>query len=193
MRPEVPAIQAVVKIGGSLSRLPGALAQVGQILAQASEAVPLVVVPGGGPFAEAVRQFDEQIGLSSDAAHWMAILAMDQYAHALADFIPGSAVVESEEEVHEALVRRRIPILAPSRWLRATDELPHRWEVTSDSLAAYLAGLLGANRVVLLKPLAGPLEAVADPYFREALPAGMPCRVVGPSEFDRWREYLQGP
>ena len=107
----------------------------------------------------------------------MAILAMDQYAHALADHIPNSRVVEDRPGILAAQAEGAIPVLAPYRWLRAADELPHSWDVTSDSLAAYLATLLGARELVLVKALVGG-EELADPYFRRALAAGMRWRIV---------------
>lgn len=170
----------VVKVGGGLAASPEALRRVGQAVARAAARSRLVVVPGGGPFADAVRAFDASHGLSRTAAHWMAILAMDQYAFALTDVIPGARLVEDGAGIQAALARGAVPVLAPSRWLRAADELPHGWEVTSDSLAAYLAMLLGANQLILVKPVSGGLELL-DPYFTRALPAGVRWRVVDPS------------
>jgi aspartokinase-like uncharacterized kinase len=167
----------VVKVGGSLLAEPGALNRVAGALVQVARRRATVVIPGGGPFAEAVRAFDQAHGLSPGSAHWMAILAMDQYAYALAERITNSRVVEGRPGILSALGESTVPVLAPYRWLRAADELPHSWEVTSDSLAAYLAMLLGAAELVLVKSLAGGEELV-DPYFRRALAAGMRWRVV---------------
>lgn len=175
--PLSPAL-TVIKIGGSLSHLPGALTAVGRALAATATRGRIVVIPGGGPFADAVRTFDAAHALSPSAAHWMAILGMDQYAFALADKTPGSRVVEDSAGITTAHAAHLIPILAPSRWLRAADELPHRWEVTSDSLAAYIAMLLGAEDFVLVKPVDSG-EALVDPYFSRALAVGTRCRVVG--------------
>ncbi len=108
----------------------------------------------------------------------MAVLGMDQYAFALADKTPGSRVVEDGAGVKAAHAAQLVPILAPSRWLRAADELPHSWEVTSDSLAAYLAMLLGADELVLVKPLSSG-DALVDPFFFRALAAGTRWRVLG--------------
>ena len=168
----------VIKIGGSLSHLPGALAAVGQALAATAARQRIVVIPGGGPFADAVRAFDTAHTLSPTAAHWMAILGMDQFAYALADKTPGSRVVEDGAGIQAAHAAELVPILAPSRWLRAADELPHRWEVTSDSLAAYLAMLLGAEDLVLVKAV-GAGDELIDPYFSRALAAGTRWRVLG--------------
>lgn len=173
----------VVKVGGGLSSTPEALRRVGGALAEAARQHAIVVVPGGGPFAEQVRAFDRAHHLSADAAHWMAILAMDLYGAALADQTPGSRLVEDRAGALAALAAGAVPILQPSRWLRATDELPHSWDVTSDSLAAYLAMLLGAEALVLIKPVAGGTELL-DPYFSTALAAGMTWSILAIDEIE---------
>ena len=73
---------------------------------QAGRRHRLLVVPGGGPFADAVRAFDQREGLSADAAHWMAILAMDQYAYVLVERIPGAVLVEEPGAIGAALAGR---------------------------------------------------------------------------------------
>ena len=176
----------VIKIGGSLAAIDGALRRVGTRIASLAQQNRWVVIPGGGPFADTVRGFAESHPLSPTAAHWMAILGMDQYAFALAEQIPGARVVDDIFGVQRAHQEGAIPVLAPSRWLRAADELPHRWEVTSDSLAAYLAMLLGAERLVLVKATAGGRELV-DGYFDRALPQGMGCEIVGVADIDQLR------
>jgi aspartokinase-like uncharacterized kinase len=139
---------------------------------------PIVVVPGGGPFADGVREFDRRVGVPAKVAHWMAILAMDQYAHVLADRIPGAVLVEEPGCIREALGSAGVVVLAPSRWMRSADVLPHTWDVTSDSIAAFVAGALDARRLILIKPSSAPADLV-DPYFSTTLPAGMPYSIVG--------------
>lgn len=180
---------ALVKVGGGLAAHPGRLERVTAAVARAAHRRPLVVVPGGGPFADTVRAFERDHGLSPDAAHWMAILGMDQYAFALADRIPGARLVEDRPGIIAAHADGAIPVLAPARWLRAADELPHTWDVTSDTLAAYLATLLGADRLVLIKPVGGGGELV-DPWFTRTLPAGVRWSVLGAADVDRLEEVL---
>jgi dihydroneopterin aldolase len=175
----------VVKIGGGIATIPGALARVAGAIVEVAQTRRLVVFPGGGPFAEQVRAYDRAHGLSATAAHWMAILAMDQYAHALADLIPGARTVEDRAGIESAHADGAVPVLRPSRWLRAADELPHSWDVTSDSLAAYTATLLGAAELVLVKPVSGGTELL-DPYFGRAIGAGIRWRVVGVGEVEGW-------
>ncbi len=184
--------RAVVKIGGRLASDPALLRQVGRDVAWLAAETSLVVVPGGGPFADAVRDADRRHGLPPSTAHWMAIQAMDQYAGLLCAVVPGSELVRDSAGVVAARRRGAVPILAPSLWLRAADELPHTWEVTSDSLAACLAGLLGAERLLLVKAVGGKVDDLVDPWFRRALPAGVACRVVAPGDVAAAADWLRG-
>ena len=166
---------SVVKIGGGLALIPRALERVCRAVEDAARVGGIVVIPGGGPFADAVRSFDQEIGLSSTAAHWMAMLAMDQYAFALADRIRGAILLEDPGSVAEALAQRKVAVLAPSHWMRSADVLPHTWDITSDSVAAFIAGALGASRLVLIKPVS---QGAVDSCFARMLPAGLPVSVL---------------
>lgn len=168
----------VIKVGGGLSWVPGALDRACLMVGSLARDWPLVVVPGGGPFADGVREFDRRMGLSPDAAHWMAILAMDQYAHVLASRIAGAVLVEEPGCIREALTTAGPVVLAPSRWMRSADVLPHTWDVTSDSIAAFVAGALSARRLILIKPDPTASQPL-DHYFNTALPDGMPYLILG--------------
>jgi 5-(aminomethyl)-3-furanmethanol phosphate kinase len=173
---------AVIKVGGGLLGVPGALEAVCATVGAMGRREPIVVVPGGGPFADAVRELDRGAGLSADAAHWMAILAMDQYAHMLAERIDGAALVEESGAITGALATGRVVVLAPSRWLRAADPLPHSWDATSDSVAAFVAGALDAARLVLVKPADVGEEGV-DRCFVTVVPGGLAVSVVSWERF----------
>lgn len=164
-------IDAVIKIGGALVREPGALDAAARAIVTAARSHRLLIVPGGGPFADAVRAIDRDSGLTADAAHWMAILGMEQYAHLLVGRMNGARLVACGEEIRAALDAAALPVLAPYRWLRAADPLPHSWDVTSDSIAAWVAGAVGARTLVLIKPVAGSVASLVDAYFARAVPA----------------------
>jgi 5-(aminomethyl)-3-furanmethanol phosphate kinase len=181
---------SVIKVGGALAAIPHALDRVCAELTRASRDHRLLVVPGGGPFADAVRQFERRVGMSSDAAHWMAILAMDQYAHVLVGRIPGAVLVEQPGAIAETIAPGRAAVLAPSRWMRSADVLPHTWEATSDSIAAFVAGALGAARLILIKPT--DKGDSVDPYFTTALPRGMPYSVIGYDRIEQLPQRLNG-
>ncbi|HEX6435131.1 MAG TPA: hypothetical protein VFZ87_12860 [Gemmatimonadales bacterium] len=180
---------SVVKIGGGLAAIPNALERVCRAVEEASRAGCVVVVPGGGPFADTVREFDHERGLSATAAHWMALLAMDQYAFALADRMPGAVLLDDSGSVLEVLAQGKLAVLAPSRWMRAADVLPHSWEVTSDSVAAFIAGALGATRLILIKPV---IDGEVDAWFARTLPVGLPVSVLSWDRVETLAEELSG-
>lgn len=188
------SVDAVLKLGGSLLPDP-ALPNLLQVLVEAAKTRGLVVVPGGGPLADAVRDACEQQQPGESAAHWMAILAMDQFAHLLAGLAPAARLTTDAREIATVARQGRLAILAPFAWLRAEDPLPHGWHVTSDSLAAWLAGQLQARRLVLLKSVEGISDAngallaetdaraavqaeVVDGYFAQALPRDLERWIV---------------
>jgi (4-(4-[2-(gamma-L-glutamylamino)ethyl]phenoxymethyl)furan-2-yl)methanamine synthase len=182
-------VDTVVKLGGGVlshaEHFEGALTAI----AAAAREHPLLVVPGGGPFADAVREVDRRYGLADVAAHWMAVLAMDQYAHLVVARLAGAVLVEAPAEIAAALGAGRVPVLAPSRWLRAADPLPHSWDVTSDSLAAWIAGVAGASRLVLIKP-PGASGQVVDAYFSGTLPPSVTSVIVTADHMDELRSAL---
>jgi aspartokinase-like uncharacterized kinase len=185
----VVPVSTVVKIGGSLVRHPESLRAVLDEVADAAAAHHLVIVPGGGPFADAVRGVDRALALTAEEAHWMAVLAMDQYAHLLAGRVRGGAVVHTVDGIEAALASGRIPVLAPYQWLREADPLPHSWDVTSDSIAAWAAGALGASCIVLVK--APHAEGtLLDRHFVRALPSGVTPVIVTADRIDALRSAL---
>ena len=167
--PPPRAFDVVVKVGGGVLAHDEALARVVSVLDQASR---ILVVPGGGPFADAVREVYRRGAVGDDAAHWMAIRAMDQYAELLVSRLARGCLVTSVLEARLAAAAGRTPVLAPSRWLRDADPLPHSWDVTSDSIAAWVAGEVQAERLVLLKPPAASGQLVDD-AFGAMRPAGV--------------------
>jgi (4-(4-[2-(gamma-L-glutamylamino)ethyl]phenoxymethyl)furan-2-yl)methanamine synthase len=174
---KVSVVDVVVKVGGSLLAHPATLNQVMAAVAEAARRWRVLVVPGGGPMADTVRQVDDALHLSADASHWMAVKAMDQLAEVLVDRCPSAVLVTDAHEVTQALRLANLPVLAPYRWLRDTDTLPHSWEVTSDSIAAWLAGELGARRVVLVKA-PGTSGDLVDAHYRGSLSPTLESRVV---------------
>jgi 5-(aminomethyl)-3-furanmethanol phosphate kinase len=176
-------IDVVIKVGGALLSLDDAFPRFMTSINRISSDRSFLVVPGGGPFADAVRSVDERHSLDSDDAHWMAILGMDQYAMLLASRIGNSELVHRHGEIARARVRGRIPVLAPYGWLRESDPLPHSWDVTSDSIAAWIAARVGARELVLIKPSAHNEQSPVDRYFERVRPAALKCTIVTPEMF----------
>ena len=139
----------VVKIGGSLlgsSELERWL----ELFAKFSDG-NIIIVPGGGLFADAVREAQKISKISDACAHKLAVLAMDQFGLLLANMNPRLATARTEMEIDERTWQHRCIVWLPSQMVLADDSIPQSWDVTSDSLAAWLAHKLSAQQLVLLK------------------------------------------
>lgn len=139
----------VVKIGGSLLGSPE-LARWLELFVKFSDG-KVIIVPGGGIFADAVREAQTQSNLNDQTAHKLAVLAMDQFGLLLAGMNPGLATASSELEIAERTWQHRGIVWLPSKMVLADDTIPQNWQVTSDSLSAWLATKIGAEQLVLVK------------------------------------------
>jgi 5-(aminomethyl)-3-furanmethanol phosphate kinase len=126
----------VLKLGGSLMESSRGLVRALADLAE--EGYSFLVVPGGGPMADLVRDLFMRHKISQEAAHWMAILAMEQYAYFLADNT-GARLVEDIRKPNYGS-SGGVEILLPYQSLKRDDMgLEHNWDYTSDSVAALVA------------------------------------------------------
>jgi len=180
----------VVKLGGSYafsSDLPGWLAAI------ANSAGDIVLVPGGGPFADAVRSAQPRMGFDDDAAHHMALLGMDQYGRALAALNKRFTPAASIAGIRRALRAGNVPVWSPTEMVLKRNDIPRSWEVTSDGLAAWLACRIGARRVLLIKHVDPPPDpiriedlvarGVVDRSFAAFLRDGaVEASIVGPAQ-----------
>lgn len=184
----------VIKIGGSVSLSPSLQSWLDWVAEYGDGKV--IIVPGGGIYADAVRAFQQQRlqntlpPLSEEVAHALAIYAMDQMAMSFVALQPKLALVKNPLEIAERSWQHRGMVWLPSEMLLKEmfsshiAHLPPSWDVTSDSLAAWLAQVLEARQLVLVKSsdwvsnsetvdtealtaLIG--QGVLDPYFAEAV------------------------
>ena len=140
----------VIKLGGSLAQantLLNCLDKIDNNYAQQK----IVIVPGGGAFADQVRLAQNQWQFNDSTAHKMAILAMQQMAlliHGLKDHWP---IVESTTLITEQLKMHNVLIWSPDIKGLDAHHIPESWDITSDSLAAWLANKLSAEQLTLVK------------------------------------------
>ncbi len=179
----------IVKVGGSLyNQIP----DLAPILIASDR--PLFIIPGGGPFADLVRQ----VRVNNDAAHWMAIAAMEQYGW----FISSFGILTTDR----IAVPLTTTVLLPYRCLRSTDILPHTWDVTSDTIAAWVAGTLHLDLLllksidgifingILQEQVTGLVESdIVDPCFIPfVIKNTVKTTIINGSQPDRVEKYLKG-
>lgn len=145
----------IVKLGGSLLTLGRAKPWLDALAGQPQ---PVVIVPGGGPFADQVRNLQRPLGFDDRAAHHMAVLAMAQTACVLQSWCTRWQLGPTVPAL-QALTDQGHPAL----WCPTVlPDTPASWDITSDSLAAWLAAELHATQLVLVKSRAAQSDVPAD-------------------------------
>ena len=178
----------VIKLGGSSAASPDFLRWI-EAIEKATG--PVIIVPGGGPFANTIRRYQAKMGYDDAAAHHMSILAMEQFGLALVSLGTRMVPAFTYEEIDALLAEGRIPVWMPARRVLGVPEIAQDWSVTSDSLSAWLAGRLPKAKLLLVKQIDVPqhssLEAMAgaeivDSSFMSMLNPATIVFVAGPED-----------
>lgn len=191
------ATPLVIKVGGSLFES-GRLAATLTMLARALR--PIVIVPGGGPFADKVREQQRQTGFDDRTAHRLAMLSMHRMAETFTNLEPRLIVIDRVADIAPQIAARRTPVWVPLPTLDGDTSVPQSWDTTSDAIAARLAELLGNAPIVLLKsvdvlagPTAGQLSAagIIDRAFADVVARSrLDWQVIGPSGIAQFEALL---
>jgi aspartokinase-like uncharacterized kinase len=161
------------KVGGSLFTLPDLARRITDSLKRWPDSRPLLVA-GGGEAANIVRRWDARYHLGPERAHWLALWSMKLNEALLRDLLVTTRIVSNRRAADVAWESGELPIICAHDFLRAEpvensenlqnipaagcDDLPHTWDVTSDSIAAWIACRWPADRLVLLKSCSLPSE-----------------------------------
>jgi 5-(aminomethyl)-3-furanmethanol phosphate kinase len=182
----------VVKLGGSLAGSVELPRWIDMIAAAGARRV--VVVPGGGPWADAVRAAQEREGFDDRTAHRLALRAMEDYGRMLVEMNACLIAAGNEDEIRATLSQNRVPVWMPHEMVAGNASIPESWDITSDSLGAWLAGMLGASRLILVKSLPSiatqlaPEEMARRGWVDSAFPryarADFDVRVLGKSDLE---------
>jgi len=172
---------SVVKVGGSLlatAEFPRRLhAWLGERMA-ARRNTHFVIVAGGGKWVDAIRALDAHTPLGDERAHWICVDVMDVTAGLVSAMLPELYTVDSFGELERRVREPGVTLLKPSEFVarieptRVGTRLPANWSVTSDSIAARLAIVLGADELVLLKSAPPPVLREVDGWLDALAAAG---------------------
>lgn len=166
----------VYKLGGSLLDLSDLAVRLRAVWQSNPDSDVLLVV-GGGLAADVVREWDRLFHLGEETAHWLAIDALDLSAKLLEELIPELLLVRSLAQMRSAHAAGRPALLCVkcfAKWLDTQSEpLPHRWDVTSDSISAAVTSAWLGQELILLKSREVPENLDCLPLERLAAMGGV--------------------
>ena len=139
----IKIIKQVVKIGGSL--FPNYAINLAEKLKNTGS----VIILGGGEFANLIRKYNGDVNFSEETNHWAAIDCMDIIAKLVNDKVDSTKLAYSIDEVNEISDEGFTPIFVVSEFLKREDPFECSWDVTSDSIAAYVSHILNANLLIV--------------------------------------------
>ncbi len=150
---------AVFKIGGKIlddfENLKSTISQL-SLLYDEKLINKIIIVPGGGSFANFIRKIYSELKFTEEIAHWMGIISMNYNGLELSKKFPNLKVIESYDRLKD--LNNTFSIFLPYEYLKENDTLPHNWDVTSDSISLFIAKELGLNECFLIKDVDGILN-----------------------------------
>lgn len=146
----------LIKIGGSLVKKGySVLSEISRSTIVLSNKYRVIVVLGGGDIANVIRGLYNEFHICQSAAHWMAISAMNINGMLFVGMNRRLKAVETILECKNTASKGYVPVILPYRLLKKIDSLPRSWEVTSDSIASFIAHILDTDYAILLKDVPG--------------------------------------
>lgn len=146
----------VMKLGGSLLLRPDLPDRLRHVLSKLNGDRILVVV-GGGTAADVVRDWSVFHRLTDESAHWLAVSSLSLTRALLLSLMPEMSEVATPAEGIDRWQASNAPLLLDvDAFLRHAESadprpLPHTWDVTSDSIAAWVAARCSAVELLLIK------------------------------------------
>ncbi|TFF97468.1 MAG: hypothetical protein EU541_08195 [Promethearchaeota archaeon] len=153
---------ALIKLGGSILEDQGAISStIGQLnfLLRNRIFKNIIIITGGGSYANFIRYIDTKLDLEDDLAHWEAIISMDKNAEDLHQKFPSTLLCENLSDLYNLIDKKstksNLIIFKPFNYLYESDILPHSWMITSDSIALHFSYKFQLEKCFLIKNIDG--------------------------------------
>tara|TARA_B100000745_G_scaffold160556_1_gene105039 strand:- start:96 stop:686 length:591 start_codon:yes stop_codon:yes gene_type:complete len=140
----------VLKLGGSLMRSKELVVWLENIFSRTRDNI-IIVVPGGGEFAENIREAQRQLNFNNKIAHKMALLAMCQYGYFLTGINADIKILKNTEILSLDKNIGGSFLWLPDDLLENISEITGNWDFSSDSISLWLATYLTADKLVIVK------------------------------------------
>lgn len=149
----------IFKIGGKIledfDNLNSTISQLRQLFKE-KLIYNIVLIPGGGSFANFIRNVYNELKFTEELAHWMSIISMNYNGLELSKKFANLEVTEDFNRLKK--LNKCFCLFLPYQFLKDNDKLPHSWDATSDSITLFIAKELGLNECFLIKDVDGILN-----------------------------------
>ena len=138
----------IIKIGGSWIDK----AELNELiisLSKYSKFENIILVVGGGCFADAVRLVYASKQMSEKTGHFIALKATEMFAHILKEINKSISLVNDIESLK--IIDKKLKVWMPSIVLKDESSFLSSWESTSDSVAAWLHTKVKSKGLVFIK------------------------------------------
>jgi len=147
----------------------------------------VILIPGGGSFANFIRKIYSELKFTEEIAHWMGIISMNYNGLELNKKFPNIQVIEDYDKLKEN--RKIFCVFLPYEFIKENDKLPHSWDVTSDSISLFVAKQLELNECFLIKDVDGILnnenqviKEISTSEFKDMKESGKLADVISNNE-----------
>ena len=178
---------AIFKIGGKIlediENLSSTISQLEQLY---KEGIihKIIVIPGGGSFANFIRKVYNELKFTEEVAHWMGIISMNYNGLELNKKFPNIELIENFDKLKDN--RRIFCVFLPYEFIKEKDNLPHSWDITSDSISLFIAKELELKECYLIKDVDGILsnkfqviKELSTTEFKDMKESGKLAEIIG--------------
>ena len=137
----------VVKIGGSWLKNPKLPSLINLLQKFANQKIVLVV--GGGVFAETVRNVYKSNKMTEQTGHILAMKATEIFAYYLKSINPDISITNKITN----FIKKNLNLWLPTEKLSFEKKFEKNWESTSDSIATWLYSNTESKGVVFIKSI----------------------------------------
>lgn len=194
------------KFGGSLDVGDFDMRDTLDVLRDFAKRTRIIIIPGGGRFADFIRLRGEKQPVPDAVSHAQAVLSVAQYGYELAWKLGDGRAVHNLDETQTAWDNGKIPVFIPYPFAVTDPAIPHNWDATSDTIAARVCAVFDIPILVLIKsvdgifidgrlaalidPASPPATNIVDPLFFHTLGDATEAFIVNGRKPEALRKFL---
>ncbi len=157
-----PRVEVFLKLGGSILSRFDKCRELAELLSTASRTHRIVLFPGGGPIDKYIESIDKDLHFQPHIHHQLCARAQDQTGLIFGTLCSNAMFFTNPVEIEPILDRGALAIMLPMDQIVGLDVFEQSWRVTSDTMSAYFAFLVSADRFAILTDVDGIFDSLQN-------------------------------